>query len=258
MERALPPQQAPNRRGSIADASIARDGEARNPLFVALPDGASAALLSAATSRQVSRGATLFHQGDPPTHLHQIVSGLAKLTQVSADGIQTTLRVMGPGELLGCVAVLQQFPYPATSTALDDTVVLSWRAEEFVALMSRYPSIVESTLRIVGARTKEMVDRVVAMSGSVEQRIAGALLRLADQAGKRVAHGIEIGLPVTREHLAEMAGVTYFTISRTLSSWQKRGLVTSGRQRIVVLAASRLAEIAEGPTDTDRVHLDRD
>ncbi|MCC6776986.1 MAG: hypothetical protein IT537_10175 [Hyphomicrobiales bacterium] len=51
------------------------------------------------------------------------------------------------------VAVLRQFPYPATSTALDDNVVMSWYAEEFSTLMSRHPSIVESALRIVGART---------------------------------------------------------------------------------------------------------
>ncbi|MCC6779160.1 MAG: Crp/Fnr family transcriptional regulator [Hyphomicrobiales bacterium] len=231
---------------SIVDERDPHDDESPGPLFAALPEEASAALLSAATSREVGRGTTLFHQGDPPTHLHQIVSGLAKLTQINADGVPTTLRVMGPGDLLGCVAVLQQFPYPATSTALNDTVVMSWRAEEFSRLMSRHPSIVESTLRIVGARTKEMVDRVVAMSGSVEQRIANALQRLAAQGGTRTAHGIEIGLPVTREHLAEMAGVTYFTLSRTLSSWQRRGLITSGRQRIVIVAASRLAEMAEG------------
>lgn len=229
------------------DVRSPHDDESPSPLFVALPEAATTALLSAATSRDVRRGATLFHQGDPPTHLHQIVRGLAKLTQVNADGVPTTLRVMGPGDLLGCVAVLRQFPYPATSTALEDTVVMSWRTDELLTLMSRHPAIVESTLRIVSGRTKEMVDRVVAMSGNVEQRIANALLRLAEQGGTRTADGVEIGLPITREHIAEMAGVTYFTLSRTLSCWRRRGLITSGRQRIVVLAASRLAAMAEGP-----------
>jgi CRP-like cAMP-binding protein len=43
-----------------------------------------------------------------------------------------------------------------------------------------------------------------------------------------------------------MAGLTYFTISRTLSVWQRQGLVSSGRQRMTVLDSDRLAEIADG------------
>jgi len=54
------------------------------------------------------------------------------------------------------------------------------------------------------------------------------------------------GLEVTRGDLAEMAGLTYFTVSRMLSLWQKQGLVKSCRQRMTVLDPDRLAEIAEG------------
>jgi CRP-like cAMP-binding protein len=85
------------------------------------------------------------------------------------------------------------------------------------------------------------------MSGrNVERRTAAALLRLAAQAGTKTADGIEILYPVTRDDLAEMAGLTYFTISRTLSVWQRQGLVSSGRQRMTVLDPDRLAEIADG------------
>lgn len=143
--------------------------------------------------------------------------------------------------------MFQQFPYPATATAIEDTTVLAWRAPQFFELMSRFPVLTANSLRIVGNRAKEMVERVVAMTGKgVERRIAGALLRLAEQAGTKIDGGIQIEFPVTRDDLAEMAGVTYFTISRALSNWQKLGIVRNGRQRVVILAPDRLARIAEG------------
>lgn len=216
-------------------------------LFAGLPDDAAASLLAEATSRQVSQGATLFRQGDEPDHLLQVVTGMVRITQISSEGTQTTLRLMGPGGLLGCVAVFQEFAYPATATALEDTVVLSWRGPQFRELMRRHPAIAENALRIVGGRAREMVQRVVETSGKrVEQRVAAALLRIAEQGGTRVADGVRVEFPITRDDLAEMAGATYFTISRTLSGWQRLGLVRSERQRITILSADRLSLIAEG------------
>jgi CRP-like cAMP-binding protein len=154
---------------------------------------------------------------------------------------------MRSGDLLGCVAVLQQFPYPATASAIEDTTVLSWRSATLLDLIGQHPAIMSNLLRIVGARTKDMVQRVGDMSSKkVERRIAAALLRLAAQAGTKTADGIEIHFPVTRDDLAEMAGLTYFTISRTLSVWQRQGLVSSGRQRMKVLDLPRITEIADG------------
>jgi CRP-like cAMP-binding protein len=179
--------------------------------------------------------------------LLQVVSGLVRMTQINAEGVQTTLRLMRSGELLGCVAVIQQFPYPATATAAEDSVVLSWRSTQFLGLLKQHHAIMDNTLAIVGTRTRDMVQRVADMSGkNVERRIAAALLRLADQAGTKSNDGIRIQFPVTRDDLAEMAGLTYFTVSRTLSVWQKQGLVSSGRQRMTVLDRKRLAAIADG------------
>lgn len=218
----------------------------QSALFAGLTDNVAASLTAAASSRHAGPGTILFHQGDAPDHLIQIVSGLVRMTQVNLDGAQTTLRIMRPGEILGCVAVFQQFPYPATATALEDVVLISWRSGQILELMREHHSIMENMLRIVGIRASEMVQRVVEMSGKrVEQRIASALLRLADQAGNKAHDGIRIEFPVTRADLAEMVGVTYFTISRTLSKWQAQGLVKSGRRRITILARGDLARLAE-------------
>ena len=83
-------------------------------------------------------------------------------------------------------------------------------------------------------------------SAEVERRIAQALLRLAQQAGRRTARGIEIAFPLSRQDLAEMTGTTLHTVSRILSAWESQGLVEGGRQKLLILDLSGLSALAEG------------
>lgn len=227
------------------DQTPRRIGTAAGGLFSGLDEEAADALLETAKQRQVPVGSAVFHQGDAPSQLFQVVTGLVKLSRVDPNGEQTTLRFMGPGELVGCVAVFQQFPFPATATATKPSSVLCWGAAQILDLICRYPAISVNALKTAGDRAREMVERVTELSAKgVEARIAGVLLRLASQVGRSCSGGVEVGSPVTRHDLAEMTGLTYFTVSRALSAWQKQGIVRLGRERIIVVEPRKLAEIA--------------
>ncbi len=80
----------------------------------------------------------------------------------------------------------------------------------------------------------------------VEQRVARALLRLVNQTGRKTASGIEIDFPISRQDIAEMTGTTLHTVSRLLSAWEEKGIVTSGRQRVTIVDAHRLMVLSEG------------
>jgi len=85
----------------------------------------------------------------------------------------------------------------------------------------------------------------------VEQRVARAILRLVDSAGQPTADGIGIAFPITRQDIAEMTGTTLHTVSRLLSGWKQRGIVDSGRKRIVLRSPAALARVgahAAAPT----------
>jgi CRP/FNR family transcriptional regulator, nitrogen oxide reductase regulator len=79
----------------------------------------------------------------------------------------------------------------------------------------------------------------------VERRVAHTLLRLAKQSGRKVERGIEIDFPISRQDIAQMTGTTLHTVSRILSGWEQRGLVESGRQRIVLREPHKLFLLAE-------------
>jgi CRP/FNR family transcriptional regulator, nitrogen oxide reductase regulator len=80
----------------------------------------------------------------------------------------------------------------------------------------------------------------------VEQRIARALLRLAaaQRASSSGKAEMEIALAVSRQEVAEFAGATLYTVSRTVSAWSRQGIVAGGRGRITIRKLEQLAAIA--------------
>jgi CRP/FNR family transcriptional regulator, nitrogen oxide reductase regulator len=165
-----------------------RSSLARGALFMELDGHTAEILLNAATQRQFASGTTLFHQGDAPCQLFQISTGLVRLTRVNPEGEQTTLRFMGAGDLVGCVAVFRQVPFPATATASRPTNVLSWGSAQILDLISHHPAISVNALNTVGDRAREMVDRLAEMTDKgTEARVASVLLRLVVQVGWRAS-----------------------------------------------------------------------
>lgn len=208
-------------------------------LFGGLSDDALASVLSAATRLTVPEGTPLFKQGDEPRRLFVALAGRFGVTSVTPEGAQLMVRFMGPGDLMGCAAAFRRIPYPGTATAMADSVVLSWPASEFQALIERHPKLASNALAVVGGRAEYMLQRLSeAAASSAEQRIAQALLRLA-QEGPNTGEATPI-LPISRQQLAELSATTLFTVSRVISAWARAGIVGSARNRISILDGKRL------------------
>jgi CRP-like cAMP-binding protein len=112
--------------------------------------------------------------------------------------------------------------------------------------MEQYPRLAINSINILSQRIQEFQDRLREMATErVERRIARTLLRLASQTGRKTEQGILIDLSLTRQDLAEMTGTTLYTVSRTLSQWEKDGLVKSQREQVMILAPHRLVVLAE-------------
>lgn len=215
-------------------------------LFRTLPAGDAKEALALAKRRRFAPGDLLFHQGEEATGFMVLVEGRVKVAQTNADGRETLVRFITPGELFGCVPLTGQDRYPGTAEAVEPAVVLAWDAGATERLLERHPRFAASALRVVGTRLREFQDRLQDVSTErVERRLARALMRLAHQAGRRTEAGVLIDLPLTRAELAGMIGTTLYSASRILADWQRRGIVSTARRRIVVLRPHDLVSIGE-------------
>ena len=228
-------------------ATVDRSLIAGMPIFAAMAPSDLDALLAEARSSRHPKNSTIFEQGEEAHSFFLLLHGHVRAAKTTPAGQQVVVRYVAPGEVFGVAVTIGLSQYPATATAVDDSVVLAWPSSSWPKLVEKHPPLAGNTLQAVGARLQESHSRVIEMSTEqVERRVAHALLRLAQQAGRKVENGIEIDFPISRQDIAEMTGTTLHTVSRILSGWESQGLVDGGRQRIVLCDPHRLFQLAEG------------
>jgi len=221
------------------------------PLFAGFSATDLDSILAEARSIRVPKNTAVFGQGEEAHSFFVLLHGHVRASKVTPTGEQVVVRYVSAGETFGVATAIGLQRYPATATAVDDSVVLAWPSATWPRLVAQFPVLATNTLQTVGARLQETHTRVVEMSTQhVEQRIAHALLRLVKQSGKRVDHGVEIDFPISRQDIAQMTGTTLYTVSRTLSAWEARGLVESSRQKIIVREPHKLFVLAERNPET--------
>jgi CRP/FNR family transcriptional regulator, nitrogen oxide reductase regulator len=223
------------------------------PLFAGFSPEACEIVLRDAHSLRVAKGKAVFEQGEEVHAFFLLLHGHIRAAKMTPAGEQVIVRYVSSGEIFGVAQAIGLTHYPATATAVEDSVILSWPVAAWARLTAQFPLLAANTLKTVGGRLQEAHSRVVEMSTEqVEQRVAHALLRLANQSGRRSDQGIAIDFPLSRQDIAEMTGATIFTVSRTLSNWEQRGLIDSGRQRIVLSEPDALRALAETIPDEDK------
>lgn len=196
--------------------------------------------------KRVAKKEVLYHQGDEAVNFYVVVAGRLRATQTTAEGNQITLRYLGPGEMAGYAALADISTYPGTVIAVDNTHLFAWSLGAVRELMSTHVQIAMNAIAVLGTRYQETQIRLRELSTeTVERRIAHTLLRLAHQAGRRTSQGVEICFPLSRQDLAELAGTTLHTVSRTLSAWEKDNIVSSFHRHITVCRPDALAVIKE-------------
>lgn len=217
------------------------------PLFGALTDKEQDEILALATSRHYGAGTPVFEQGEAAGYFYVLLSGRLRVTHVDRNGQQTIVRMVNPGDLFGIARALQRPDYPGTATAVTDSIALQWPMEAWDGLIERHPRLSINAMQAVGQRLQEAHTRLRELSTEeVERRVAHAVLRLANQGGKKEAVGIRIDYPISKQDIAEMTGTTLHTVSRILSAWERAGLVQGGRQKLLIREPHQLFLIGEG------------
>jgi CRP-like cAMP-binding protein len=231
-------------------AAVDRSLVAGLPLFEGLGPAQLDEILAEARSVRYPKGTAVFEQDEEAHSYFILLHGHLRVVKLTPAGQQVVVRYVVPGEVFGVAVAIGRTTYPATAVAVVDSIALVWPSAIWPRLVAEFPSLAVTTLQTVGSRLQEAHTRVVEMATEeVERRVAHALLRLANQAGRKLERGIQIDFPISRQDVAEMTGTTLHTVSRILSAWEDRGLVESGRQRILIRDPHRLFLLAEQTSD---------
>lgn len=219
------------------------------PYFTALDEGALDLVHASFHAVPMRPGTVLVAEGEEADRFHVIASGRVKLQETTPAGGVHILDVLGPGGSFGALPLLGQTHNEVGAEALTSGCLLTASAEEFGATVRAFPSVALAVLEAVASRLRDAQVRLRdAGTSSVEARLARSLLTLSGRIGQPdpAAGGRTLGAPLSQEDLAALTGSTLETVNRILAQWRARGLVTTGRRRLVLLDLAALRDVALG------------
>lgn len=246
------------------------------PLFAGLSDATIRRLHERLCARQYSEGEFILRAGDPPTEMHVIVEGAARL-ELDAAWARGRRALLGPGQAFGEMSVLSGSPVSATVLAQRDTTTLALSAEDLASVLEADPALYRNLSAMLVARLRH---RTQADSLRLQPAVAvlvlhcdtacvtpllGSLARgIGHYApGSRVFDGRSGELPALLSRVArwreEAAGGQYLTIvSSAASVIAMRDLLMPGDVALHVRqaqAAPVLEDLDLGPVDSQTVLL---
>jgi len=222
-------------------AGVATAPDLRPKLLEGLATPDREVILAAATKRRFLVKSVVVQQGDPANRLFLLTKGRARFFFITQTGRKILLHWLLPGEVFGGASLLSRpSPYLVSTETLKDSSVLVWDRATIRNLATRYPKLLDNALLIAcDYFAWHLASHVALTCHTARQRLAQALVSLAHGIGQEVMGGIE--LDVTNEDVANAANVTPFTASRLFSGWQRNGVLTKSRGKILLHSIERLS-----------------
>ncbi|MDP2726116.1 MAG: Crp/Fnr family transcriptional regulator [Dehalococcoidia bacterium] len=210
-----------------------------NPYFGALQASEWEEVKALFREKSLSPGEIIFLEGERSQGIYFVKAGRIKVFKTSPDGKEQVLRIMGPGESFNDVPVFDQGPNPASTEAMEPSVVCLLRTQDIMELIRRYPALALGVTRVFATRLRQLTSLVEDLSfRHVTSRLAKILLMQVEEASKGS------NLHLTQQDLASMVGTAREVVVRSLRSMESQGILRRERQRLVILDKEALWRLA--------------
>ena len=185
--------------------------------------------------RAFTKGQMILLEDDLGQTFFVIAGGSVKITRLSDDGREVILAMLGESDFFGEMSLLDGAGRSANVVALEASEVLTLARNDFLEILQEYPKISISLLEELTQRIRKSDQQIESLSLSdVEQRIGITLIRLAEELGT-IKHGtVKINDLPYQQDIANMAGTSRETVSRTFKLLEEKGLVTREGRKLTI------------------------
>jgi CRP-like cAMP-binding protein len=182
---------------------------------------------------RIARRAILSLEGPA---LAVVIEGFFRIFRNAAFARDVTLGLASRGDVLGGAAAFGGRSAESGAEALSEGRVLLIAPDRWAARAEAEPELHLKMAFSLGRRVSRLQQRIVSLGRvGVEGRVAAGLLELADGFGRPVPGGVRLDLPLSQDDLARIAGTTRETCSSVVAEFARRGLVSGGRLRGLIL-----------------------
>ncbi|SLN12872.1 Crp/Fnr family transcriptional regulator [Roseisalinus antarcticus] len=223
------------------------DGPAqRGVLLDSLPEENRADLLELARSVSFDRGQTILTAGEDGDTMVLIETGRVEVSVTSHEGRRSILTQMGPGEVLGDLAVLDGGPRSADAVAAGPVTGRLLTRGQVMGYLERNPTLAIGLIRELCRKLRD-ASEIHAQQALTDgaQRLALVLVRLFDKWGTPDADGTLVMREfVSQAEIGDFAGLARENVNRQIRLWSREGILASKGRRLSLTDSERLREIA--------------
>ena len=204
-------------------------------------------LIASSAERRVSRGTLLFSKGDPGSFLLAVLAGHIRVGTVSLEGREVTLNVIGPGDIVGEIALLDGKPRSASAVAAEDATMMVIERKVFLPFLLRHEGLVERMLVVLCdrlRRTSNALEEIALFD--LQARLARLLVKLAEDYGRVVPLGVRIDLKLTQRDLSNLVASSRESVNKQMKVWRDAGIIDLEDGRVVVMRRDALQTLFGG------------
>lgn len=190
-----------------------------------------------------AHGSFVYLSGDPVSSIYFLKEGSIKITGMTEDGHEVLLDIIGPGEVFGEVAALQEESHTNSAQALEDSLLCEMARKDFEDLLNMYPKISLHILKRTGLRLKKIESRLIDLiCKDVCTRVKETLLDLIDT---RAISGFQYSgkINLTQQDIANLVGASRQETARALKYLQDRDIIELKYRSIIVKSPDRLRAV---------------
>lgn len=187
--------------------------------------------------RSYAKGQILLYQGQKTSEVFQIRKGHVKVYDISVQGTEKLLMILGPGDIFPLVWTFRgsESLHYFYETFDDAELCVVPRTDLTQAIKDSH-AITIHLLEYFVDRTKELMSRIECIeSTSAKHKVGQVLSYLATAHGEKIAKSTQkVNITVTHQAIADMAGLARETASLHLKKLEKARVLKNDKDFLVI------------------------
>ena len=189
-------------------------------------------------------GQPIVWRGDGLTHVSSVVSGIASLSRTLEDGRTQMVGLLLPSDFIGRPGrEVVEFDV----TAVTDVTLCRFERVPFEELVEDVPHISQRVMEMALDELNAAREWMVLLGRKTAREKIATFLEMVVRRDTLPMHGqTQHTLPLTREDIANLLGLTLETVSRQLSIMKKNGILSFSDRRSFTITDMAALHAATG------------
>jgi len=194
-----------------------------------------------------SKNQPIYFPGDSSDTIFLLKEGQVKISRLTEDGRQVILDVIGQGEIFGELSLLDDnHPRDEIAESIGEVIVCSIPRRHFEKVLEKNPNAHLEITKRIGIKLRKFEEKLSEMLfKDVRKRIAGFLVRHAEDYGTIKQGVITIKTNLSHEDIGSLTGAARQTVSTVMNEFKSAGMIDFTRKTIIIHDMDKLCKYAE-------------